>query len=78
MHLQNWPESRLGSGEDDDKVSACLLRSPDFDPEGRLGLLEPLDLQLPLGPAGLLHSLNFHLELGLGLLELWDQGHFVS
>ena len=41
-------------------------------------LLEPLDLQLPLVLVGLLLSLDFHLELGPGLLELLDQGLFVT
>ena len=78
MRLQNWPESCLGSGEDDDEVPAGLLRGPDVDPEGRLGLLEPLDLQRPLVPIGRLHSLDLHLGLGPGLLKLLDQGLFVS
>ena len=59
-------------------MPAGLLGSPDIDPEGRLNMLDPLDLQLLLVPAGRLLSLGFHLKLGPGLLELLDQGLFVS
>ena len=58
-------------------MPAGFLCSPNVDPEGPHGLLEPLDPQLPLVLAGPLHSLDFHLELGPGLLEPLDQGLFV-
>ena len=61
--MQNWPESCLVRGEDDDLVPAAQLHSLGVDLKDRLGRLKNLDQQLPRGLAGLPRSLNFHLKL---------------
>ena len=65
----------MGRGGDNDQVPAVPLHSLDVDLEGRLGQLEHLDQQLPLGLADQLRSLDFNL----GFLDQQPSlGTFVS
>ena len=65
----------MGHGEDDDLIPAVPPPSLDVHLEGRLGRLKLLEQQLPLGLAGMLRNLDFHLGLldrqpSLGMLVL--------